>query len=298
MSRSRLGGLRLEPIPFDPAWITEGISERRRIILQERSENLDAYRFFYPSLDNQVEGFLIEPKGPGPFPVIVYNRGGSNDFGSITEQFLRCARPSALAEAGYLVIATQYSGAGRSGGVDDFAGPQTLNDVRELYGLLVADPRADHSRIGMFGASRGGMMTYLMLREAPWIKAAATIAGAADLVDTSFRPVMTEHYARMFGGAPEECEKRSVLSWVQDLPKHVPLLLMHGTADWRVNPIESLRLAQRCYEERIPCRYISYEGADHSLTEVYGESVGQLVSWFDTYVRDLAPLPDLVPHGE
>ncbi len=298
MSLPRLGGLRLEPIPFDPAWITADLSDRRRAILRDRAETLDAYRFFYPSLGNRVEGFLIEPKGPGPFPVIIYNRGGSHDFGSITEQFLRCARPSALAEAGYLVIATQYSGAGRSEGIDDFGGPQTLNDVRELYGLLAADPCADVSRIGMFGGSRGGMMTYLMLRESSWIKAAATMAGAADLVDTSFRPVMEEHYARMFGGAPEERKNRSVLSWVQDLPKHVPLLLMHGTADWRVNPLESLRLAQRCYEERIPCRYISYEGADHSLTEVYGESVHQLVSWFDRYVRDLAPLPDLEPHGE
>ncbi len=298
MSFPRLGGLRLEPIPFDAAWIAEDSSERRRAILHERAENLDAYRFFYPSLGNQVEGFLIEPKGSGPLPVIVYNRGGSKDFGSITEKFLRCARPSALAEAGYLVIATQYSGAGRSEGVDDFGGPQTLNDVRELYGLLAADPRADHSRIGMFGASRGGMMTYLMLREASWIKAAATMAGAADLVDTSFRPVMEEHYERMFGGALEGREARSVLSWVQDLPKHVPLLLMHGTADWRVNPMESLRLAQRCYEERIPCRYISYEGADHGLTEVYGESVQQLASWFNRYVRDLTPLPDLEPHGD
>lgn len=298
MPHSRLGGLTLEPIPFDPAWIEETLSLRHRKILQQRADALNAYRFFYPSNGHQVEGFLIEPKEGGPLPVVIYNRGGTKDFGSITERFLRCTRPAALAEAGFLVIATQYSGAGRSEGVDDFGGPQTLQDIRGLYDLLEGDPRADISRLGMFGGSRGGMMTYMLLREVSWIKAAATMAGSADLIDTSFRPEMDAHYERMFGGTFIEREKRSVLSWVQDLPKDVPLLLMHGTADWRVNPLDSLRLAQRCYEEHIPCRYISYEGADHGLMEVHGESTGQLISWFQKYVRDLAPLPDLEPHGD
>lgn len=296
---SRLGGLRLEAIPFDPAWVDEAHSVKYRETLLQRAERLQAYRFFYDSNGYQVEGFLIEPKdGESALPCVISNRGGSNDFGSIDEEFLWGSRTGALAEAGYLVIASQYCGAGRSEGQDDFAGPQTLNDVRRLYDLLVADPRADRSRIGMYGASRGGMMTYLMMREASWLKAAATIAGAADLVDTSFRPQMKAHYEKMFGGSPAECETRSVLSWVHELPKNIPLLLMHGTADWRVNPLDSLRLAQRCLEEKIPCRLHWYEGADHKLSEAYEASTRALIAWFDKYVRDLAPLPDLEPHGD
>jgi dipeptidyl aminopeptidase/acylaminoacyl peptidase len=297
-SLPRLGGLHLERIPFDHSWIDETTSAKRSEVLLGRAERLQAYRFFYDSNGYQVEGFLIEPKEGGPFPCIISNRGGSKDFGSIDENLLWGSRTGALADAGYLVIASQYSGAGRSEGEDDFGGPQTINDIRRLYDLLAADPRADLSRIGMWGASRGGMMTYLLLREVRWLKAAATLAGSADLRDTTFRPKMKEHYELMFGGAPAECEKRSVLAWVHELPKDVPLLLMHGTADWRVDPLDSLRLAQRCYEEKIPCRFHWFEGGDHRLSEACQESTRTVIAWFDTYVRDLGPLPDLTPHGE
>ncbi len=298
MSSSRLGGVSLEVIPFDPSWIPEDATSTYRDVLAKRQETMRVYRFFYPSNGHQVEGFLLEPvHGSERLPCIVFNRGGSNDFGCIEVEHLWMRAIARFAEAGYLVIASQYSGCGKSEGVDDFGGGQTLQDVECLYDLLCMDSRADVSRIGMYGGSRGGMMTYLMLRRVSWIKAAVTVAGSGDLLEAAFRPKQQAHYTKMFGESREEREKRSVLCWVQDLPKNVPLLLMHGTADWRVDPMDSIRLAQRCYEERVPCRFVLYEGADHGISEAWRHAYNEACTWFDRFVRDREALPNLEPHG-
>ncbi len=301
VSTPRFGGLALEPVLFQEEWMREAKSEHVRGVLGERSQSLQAFRFFHQSGENRVEGFCIEPKGDERLPVIIFNRGGSRHFGAMTEKGLWCTRIGALAQAGFLVIMTQCSGGSpASEGVDDFGGEQTIQDVLGLKALLDADSRADTERIGMYGGSRGGMMTYLCLRRVSWIRAAVTVAGSADLMNTAFRPVMEEHYEKMFGGAKEDREARSALFWVEDLPKDVPLLLLHGTADWRVNPMDSLELARRCYEERVPCRFVLYEGGDHSLIDdhLYRETLHQIIGWFRRFVRDGEPLPNLEPHGE
>ncbi|MGL5830675.1 MAG: hypothetical protein ACRCZE_00840, partial [Candidatus Altimarinota bacterium] len=57
---------------------------------EENAEHLNVYRLVYQSTAPnsqpvKVEGFLIEPKEiSGKIPVIIYNRGGTEDFGSIT----------------------------------------------------------------------------------------------------------------------------------------------------------------------------------------------------------------------
>lgn len=298
MSLSRLGGLTLELIPFLDEYIPDSVSADTAHLIRERTQRIQAFRFFYQSNQNRVEGFLVEPKEGMSLPCIVYNRGGTGDFGSISERFVLTSNIARFAGEGYLVIASQYSGCGKSEGVDDFCGEQTMNDIYRLYELLRNDTRADVSRIGMYGGSRGGMATYRALRDVSWIKAAATVAGSANLMDTTFRPVMDEHYRKMFGGSIPERQKRSVSEWVEELPKHVPLLLMHGTADWRVNPMDSLELSRRCFLEKVPCRLIMYEGADHSLSEVWRTAFQEALNWFNRFVRDGAPLPDLESHGD
>ena len=295
----RLGGLTLERIPFLESYLDEEPALPLDVAdaIRERAINISAYRFFYRSGDHLVEGFLVEPNVGERLPCIVYNRGGYGDFGCITERFVLMSGMSRFAEQGYLVIASQYSGCGESEGVDDDGGEQTVNDVLRLYDLLRHDARADALRIGMYGGSRGGMMTYLCLRYASWIKAAVSVCGVASLMDTSFRPEMEAHYQEVFGGGVAERRARSVLEWVDELPKTTPLLLLHGTADWRVNPMDSLLLAQRCYQEKVPCRLVMYEGTDHQFSEHWDEAERESLTWLNRFVRDGEALPNMEPHG-
>ncbi|HVM90902.1 MAG TPA: prolyl oligopeptidase family serine peptidase, partial [Verrucomicrobiae bacterium] len=85
--------------------------------------------------------------------------------------------------------------------------------------------------------------------------------------------------------------------WAHKFCKKTPVLMMHGTADWRVTVKESLNLSGKLYEAKIPHRLVVFEGADHSITEFRAERRAMTREWFDRFVRDGAPLPNLRPHG-
>ena len=72
---------------------------------------------------------------------------------------------------------------------------------------------------------------------------------------------------------------------------------MHGSADWRVNPLDSIEMSQALYEHKIPHRFILFEGADHGITEYRDEYFRQTLGWLDRFLKDNAKLPDLKPHG-
>lgn len=72
---------------------------------------------------------------------------------------------------------------------------------------------------------------------------------------------------------------------------------MQGRADWRVDAAAALGLAQKLYALQHPTRFVLVEGSTHGLR---GEPLRDylLFHWLDRYVRDRAPLPNLVPHGD
>ena len=230
-------------------------------------------------------------------PCIIVNRGGSGEFGKITTENI-FSNLSRIASWGYIVIATQYSGNDGSEGKDEMGGAD-LADVLTLHRLLKTHPRADMSRIGMYGASRGGMMTYLCLARVKWIKAAIIVAGLADLFrQEKLRPEMVAHYKQMFGGKRADLKKRSAVYWVDKFSKKTPVLLLHGSADWRVSPLDSLDMSREMLREKIPHRLVLLEGADHGLSEFRALRFDMMHKWFDRFVRDGEKLPNLKLHGD
>jgi dipeptidyl aminopeptidase/acylaminoacyl peptidase len=89
----------------------------------------------------------------------------------------------------------------------------------------------------------------------------------------------------------------SAVRWPEKLCKTTPILLLHGSADVRVNPREALSMADALYEAHHPFRFVLFEGGDHALSGFRPEVDRAVTEWLDRYVRDRAPLPDLQPHG-
>ncbi|MHC4410481.1 MAG: alpha/beta hydrolase family protein, partial [Planctomycetota bacterium] len=137
-------------------------------------------RIIYASDGLEVEGFLARPADPvsAKLPCVIYNRGGNRNFGAINP--VRAAfLLGRLAQAGYVVAASNYRGNGGFGrtkypgartcseceseiggvGREEFGGAE-VNDILNLIPMLEQMPEADTERMGMFGWSRGGMMTY------------------------------------------------------------------------------------------------------------------------------------------
>lgn len=264
---------------------------------ERNSKAVHIYRFIYRSNGNKVLGFLVEPKNQRNLPCIIYNRGGSRDFGAIKigNLFGSMAR---LASQGYIVIASNYSGSPGSEGVDDWGG-ENLEDILNLYKILKQYERADIKRIGMYGWSRGAAMTYMCLARVRWIRAAVVGAGSTDEVNApKFRKGWREHQIGLYGKSRAEQVKRSAFYWPERFSKKTPLLIMHGSADWRVNPMDSLRLAQKLYEYKVPHRLVMFDGADHGISEYKKEVDTMMYSWFDRFVKNAAELPNLRPHGK
>ncbi len=255
-------------------------------------------RIRYQSNGHWVNGFLVMPKErDGALPCIIYNRGGSFEFGMIDDEGIE-RKLAVLASWGYAIIASQYSGNGGSEGNDEVGGAD-VDDVLVLKEYFDQIPEIDSSRIGMWGGSRGGMMTYQCLARVDWIKAAVSIAGVANY-DRAIeqRPKMGDVYTRGFGNTLEGRRIRSAVNFADRFCKTTPVLLMHGTGDWRVSSKDSLELAEKLYDAKVPYRLVIFEGADHGLTEYRAEAWGIGREWLDRYVKSSAELPILEPHGK
>lgn len=265
-------------------------------------DSIDIHTITYLSDGLKIKGFVVKPKVEGNYPCIIYNRGGNRDFGSL--KIAHCVYwLSKLALQGYVVVASQYRGAGGSEGMEEFGG-QDINDILILPEVLAEIPGADTSRIGMYGWSRGGMMTYIALTKMPQIKAAVVGGAVADqFSNIADRPqmesgVLAELIPQYSARKKEALLERSARYWPEKFPTDVPLLILHGNADWRVKAEQSLNLALALDPYRIPYRLIIYEGGDHGLTEYITDVDMEVLKWFDRYLKNPGSMPIMEYHGK
>jgi dipeptidyl aminopeptidase/acylaminoacyl peptidase len=287
-------------------------------------EGVTLERIIYVSAGLEVEGYLAYPTAASKdaLPCVVYCRGGNRDFGGL-DNTRAAFMLGESAQAGYVVVASNYRGNGELGarlyppertcpegepiggqGREEFGGAE-VNDVLALIPLLESLPQADADRIGIYGWSRGGMMTYLALRASDRFKAAIVGAGMADMRNSGDeRPAMIEHvFSELIPGwadpvlRAQAIESRSAVLWADELPATTPILILHGSSDWRVSPRQALAMSSALYEAQKPHRLLFLEGGDHGLSEHRDEVKRQVHAWLNRYVRDGEALPNLEPHG-
>lgn len=250
----------------------------------------------YVSDKLKIKGFIVRPKKKGKYPVIIYNRGGSYEFGALNMGIVSIWLGK-IAKEGYVVLASQYRGNSGSEGEEEFGGDD-VNDVLNLIPLSKELSYADSDRIGMYGWSRGGMMTYLSLIRTDKIKTAVIGGAVSDFrLNEKNRPGFTDYIPDFERNPDKEYDKRSPILWADKFSKKVPLLLLHGNSDWRVKSEHSLRMALEFDKHRIPYRLIIYEGADHGISEYRTEVDDQILDWFNKYLKEDTPLPNMEFHG-
>ena len=247
-------------------------------------KKLNVYRTTSSVNEYTVYGFLIAPRSlTKPAPVIIYNRGGSKDYGVIGKTTL-CRDLLYVAYHGYVVLASQYTGNAGGGGTDELGG-MDLEAVLELERDAEALAFCDEERIGMLGESRGGIMTYMALTQSSRIKVALVNCASADLEHTyRMRPELRAYRADMYDtDSAIENKKRSVLHWPDHLPADVSLRIVQGTRDTHV-PVEDIRrlceiLAE--YSSVFQCTF--YEDA-HCLPNSRDAYQAEVVRFFGEYL--------------
>jgi len=246
--------------------------------------------------DFKVIGFVLVPKRGKKFPSVIHLRGGSRDFGMI--KALHLLRLAALASEGFVVITTQYPGVDGGDGKDTWGGPDDIASIKRLRDILKYIKYADTEWIGVKGHSRGGLMTYMMLREVPWIKAAVIGGAPTDEIRAGKeREGWRDHQISLYGRQRDELIRRSPILWAHELPARTPLLIVHGSSDWRVKADHSILMSKELYKNRIPHRFVLFEGADHGISEFASEYSNLTVEWFKRFLRKDRELPDIRPHG-
>lgn len=261
-------------------------------------ENLDCYSFTYFVDGIRVKGYVVKPKQKlesylSQRPVIIYNRGGNNTQAHTLNFLSLFSYHMPLAEKGYIVISSQYRGADVwpkgskvNVGRDEFGG-KDVDDVLGLYSIISGMNDADVSRIGMFGWSRGGMMTYIALTKSSWIKAAVVGGGPTDLVkQADDRPEMDKNvFSRLIphysDNKLQELQKRSAIYWADKFPKSIPILIMHGGADNNVPPSDATNIARLLEEYDIPHKLLILPGASHGMREHWDVVISEVTNWFE-----------------
>ncbi len=252
-------------------------------------KNTELYSIAYKSNGLMVSGNLVVPKKEGKYPCIIFNRGGNRDYGKLSFSLIK-KRMLFLAEQGYVVIASNYRGNNGGEGKDELGG-KDVQDVLNLIPVLSKINKADTSQIGIYGHSRGGMMTYKALRESNKFKAAVVLAGTANAFTTvKNRPGLEKSvHSQIIPNYKEDKEnqlkKRSVVFWDDQLSR-VPLLILHGKEDKLVSYDQSVELTEKLEVNKFPFQFVSYETDNHKLSKNRKDVEERIVEWFNKYLRD------------
>jgi len=266
---------------------------------QNEFETMKAYKGFecrrikYVSDGLQVVAYVWKPKATSDkrLPVIIFNRGGRGEFGQIGSSPIWSPWDRfgfhKFVSSGFVVIASQYRGNDGGEGKEDFGGFD-VHDVLNLIPLVRGLSYADSNNIFLMGVSRGGMMTYLALKEGIDVRAAATIGGVADLLTlVNERPEMRTGLMDVVPGLTLQNDlplrERSAVYWAERIK--VPVLIMAGGSDWRVNPLtNALSLATKLQALHARYELVVYEDDDHGLTLNRADSDEKIVSWFKQHM--------------
>lgn len=254
---------------------------------REFKDHVDVQRISYASDGLRIQGFILIPRPlpAGRLPVVIYNHGGNPRIAIIDD--VKLMSLTWLVRAGYAVVASQYRGCGGSEGSDELGGADVA-DVLNLIPLIESLPYADAARIGMFGWSRGGMMTYLTLSKSTRIAAAVVGAGPTDFFEENKRrpenePLLQKHVPDYAANRETSLKARSARFWPEKLCRTTPILLLQGADDQSCVPRSALEMALLLEQSGHPFRLLFFESGGHGLQEHFEEVKRQVLSWFNKY---------------
>jgi dipeptidyl aminopeptidase/acylaminoacyl peptidase len=279
-------GFRLLPFSHIEKHLQSKASYERRLAF----EGFECRTIKYWSDGLKIGGLLWKPKNTEgrKLPLVIVNRGGARDFGVLSPAVGLSFHD--FLDMGFVVLASQYRGNSASEGKEQYGGDD-VNDILNLMPLAKSLGYVDTRNTFMYGISRGGMMTYIALKRGMEVNAVAVHAGDADLeYQYKRRPLLGTIYAEILPGFVDNREaafrERSAIYWPEKI--NVPVMLLHGTADWRVDPQGSLAMAQKLEELKKPYELIMFADDDHGLWINQAEALRSAGKWFRKHMKQEA----------
>lgn len=252
-------------------------------------DKIDLFTFSYEIDGHIVLGYGATPKSRNQWPTIIYSRGGTYEYGR-WNYGSAALQLGELAARGYTVLTYEYGQSVNDVAADQMGGYDSiyLSTLIELAGQI---PNTDRKKIGLYGWSRGGMMTFKALQEEwPQVKAGAVGGAPTDFVALlQDRPAFKPIFQKMIPGYEEDPEeelaKRSAAEFADELPDDVPILILHGEADRNVRVEQAERMAALLEENKIPHQLITYPNENHGIDGQRKDVLESVDAWFRAYLK-------------
>ena len=253
------------------------------LTLAQYQDRMTSKRVMYPSGKEIVPGYVFTPKSLDrnkKYPGLVIVHGGFH--GRLDWRFFDLIEFAV--NKGYVVMFPDYRGSSGYGDVlykNNYGTTDTADVLAAADYLVKAHPYVDANRLGIYGHSRGGMVTLLCIEKAPTkFKAAVDVAGLTDfLAFMAYKPDFRRQETAndpVFGG---KLPSENLAPYLEISPlNHVdqiqaPLFIAATTGDRTVpltlhtgRLIDALKARNKVFESKI------YESAPGDHIFLFGDS--------------------------
>jgi dipeptidyl aminopeptidase/acylaminoacyl peptidase len=222
----------------------------------------------------EIEGLLTKPAGYEAgkrVPLLLNPHGGPT--GASINNFNGTVQ--VLAANGFAVLQPNFRGSTGKGLAFAQANKNTwgkgdYEDCMSGVDSLITGGIADPDRLGAFGWSYGGYMTFWILTQTDRFKAVSPGAGLTNIY-SMYSQTDIHRYLNWFytDKAPWEnqdlyCD-RSPIKYVNNVK--TPTMIMHGQVDTRVPIAQAQEFYQALVERKVPVEFVVYPRENHGFTE-------------------------------
>ncbi|HMG75742.1 MAG TPA: S9 family peptidase [Pyrinomonadaceae bacterium] len=241
-----------------------------------------------------VEGLLTKPPGyeaGKKVPLLLNPHGGPT--GASLNNFTGTVQ--VLAANGFAVLQPNFRGSTGKGLAFTQANKNTwgkgdYEDCMTGVDAMIASGVADPDRLGAFGWSYGGYMTFWILTQTDRFKAVSPGAGLSNIY-SMYSQNDIQRYLRWFYSDKSPWEATD-LYWDRSPMKYVknvktPTMIMHGQVDTRVPIAQAQEFYMALKEMKVPVEFVVYPRENHGFTEPRHQMdrVRRYVKFFAKYLN-------------
>jgi dipeptidyl aminopeptidase/acylaminoacyl peptidase len=241
----------------------------------------------------EIEGVLTKPVGytSGKVPFLLNPHGGPT--GASLNSWSGTVQ--VLAANGFAVLQPNFRGSTGRGLAFAQANKNTwgkgdFEDCMTGVDAMIAAGIADPDRLGAFGWSYGGYMTFWILTQTDRFKAVSPGAGLTNIY-SMYSQNDIQRYLRWFYSdkAPWDATDlywdRSPMKYVNNVK--TPTMIMHGQADTRVPLAQAQEFYMALKEKNVPVEFVVYPREGHGFTEPRHnlDRVRRYVRFFARYLK-------------
>lgn len=218
----------------------------------------------------ELHGYLTRPAANGPHPLVVLPHGGPH---GVRDRWVFDWESQLLASRGYAVLQVNFRGSDGYGLAFEQAGyrewgGKMQDDLTDATLWAIEQKVTTADRICIFGASYGGYAALMgVAREPGLYRCAIGYAGVYDLeLMYSSGDIPDSRSGRAYldlvlGDDPARLRSRSPVHLAAAI--QAPVLLIHGTADWRVDLEHAKRMKKALESNGKTFEYLALSGEGH-----------------------------------